>query len=122
MLQRNCVTADDCPCENAADEFCGAPAIVHLAPASGIDVFVVPDANPTLQALRTELRPNQAEVDGVLGTSALLTAEIDVDYPHNRMLARCTGDGCITRPQFTESTNRTQVRGCLKNTPAGPVF
>ena len=122
MLQRNCVTADDCPCENAADEFCGAPAIVHLAPTSGIDVFVVPDANPTLQALRTELRPNQAEVDGVLGTSALLTAEIDVDYPHNRMLARCTGDGCITRPQLTESTNRTQVRGCLKNTPAGPVF
>lgn len=122
MLQRNCVTADDCPCENAEDTFCGAPAILHLAPPGGIEIFVVPDSNETLQALRTELRPNQAEVDGILGTSALKTAEIDVDYPHNRVLVRCTGEGCVARPQLTEASNRPQVRGCLKNTPAGPVF
>jgi hypothetical protein len=122
MLQRNCVTADDCPCEDPQDAFCGAPAIVHLAPPAGIEILVVPDSNGTLQALRTELRPNQAEVDGILGTSALKTAEIDVDYPHNRMLVRCTGDGCITRPQLLESRDRNQTRGCLKNTTPGPVF
>ena len=122
MLQRDCVTSDDCPCEDPQDRFCGAPAIVHVAPPTGIEIFIVPDSDPTLQALRTELRPNQAEVDGILGTSVLETIELDVDYPHNRLLARCTGDGCITRPQLTESSDRTQTRGCLKNTPAGPVF
>ncbi|MGE0403807.1 MAG: hypothetical protein AB7T06_44275 [Kofleriaceae bacterium] len=122
MVQRNCNTADDCPCEDPQDAFCGAPAIVHLAPPSGLEILVVPDANPTLQALRTELRPNQAEVDGILGTSALETVEIDVDYPHNRLLARCSAEGCITRPQLTDSSDRPQMRGCLKNTPPGPVF
>lgn len=122
MVQRNCISADDCPCENPQDTFCGAPAIVHLAPPGGIPVFVVADGNTTLQALRTELRPNQAEVDGILGTSAFRTAELDVDYPHNRLLARCTGEGCITRPQLTEASDRVQTTGCLKNTPPGPTF
>jgi hypothetical protein len=122
MLQRNCTAEDDCPCEDPQDAFCGAPAILHLAPATGIPIFVVPDDNDTLQALRTELRPNQAEVDGILGTGALRTAEIDVDYPHNRLLVRCTAEGCITRPQLTDSSDRAPVRGCLKNTPPGPVF
>lgn len=122
MVQRNCNTADDCPCEDPQDAFCGAPAIIHLAPAAGIPIFVVADSNSTLQALRAELRPNQAEVDGILGTSAMKNVEIDVDYPHNRMLARCTSEGCITRPQLAESTDREQTRGCLKNTPPGPVF
>lgn len=122
MLQRNCVIDDDCPCEDPQDVFCGAPAIVHLSPPGGIEIFVVPDNDDTLQALRTELRPNQAEVDGILGTSALKTAEIDVDYPHNRILARCTAEGCITRPQLVESTDRDRVRPCLANTPPGPVF
>lgn len=122
MVQRNCITSDDCPCEDPLETFCGAPAIVHLAPPAGLPIFVVADANPTLQALRTELRPNQAEVDGILGTSAMKTVEIDVDYPHNRLLARCTGEGCITRPQLTDSVDRDQTRGCLKNTTPGPVF
>jgi hypothetical protein len=122
MLQRNCNTADDCPCEDPQDVFCGAPAILHVAPPAGIPIFVVADSNATLQALRAELRPNQAEVDGILGTSAMKTAEIDVDYPHNRLLVRCSGEGCITRPQITEASDRNQARGCLKNTPPGPVF
>ena len=123
LLQRNCMPTDaDCPCDDAS--FCGAPAILHLEPTTGIEFLVVPDANDTLQALRTELRPNQAEVDGILGTSAMKTAEIDVDYPHNRLLARCTSldDGCVTRPQITDSIDREQGRGCLKNAPPGPVF
>jgi hypothetical protein len=122
MLQRNCATDDDCPCEDPQDDFCGAPAVLHLAPTAGIPILVVPDDNDTLQSLRTELRPNQAEVDGILGTGAMTTAEIDVDYPHNRLLVRCTSDGCITRPQLTESSDRPAVRSCLAGTPPGPVF
>ena len=87
------------------------PAIVELAPAAGLDVLVISDANPTLQALRTELRPDQPEVDGILGTNALRDLELDVDYPHNRAaraLHRTDGSaGCVTRPALSESRDRT---------------
>ncbi|MBA3457185.1 MAG: hypothetical protein H0T42_29145 [Deltaproteobacteria bacterium] len=121
MIARDCVAEDDCPCEDRST-FCGVPAIVELEPPGGHAVLIVPDSNPTLQALRTELRPDQAEVDGILGTNALLSSEIDVDYPHNRLLARCTADGCRTRPSVTEARERTQAQNCLGPSPVGPIF
>lgn len=122
LLTRNCVAEDDCPCENGSD-FCGVPAVVELTPPAGVPVLIVPDANPTLQALRTELRPDQAEVDGIIGTDALRTAEIDVDYPHNRLLARCLVDGCKTRPAANNSPERVQAQGCIgPSAPGGPIF
>lgn len=123
MTARDCAAGDpDCPCEDDRDGFCAVPAVVELTPPTGVSVLVVPDDNDTLQALRTELRPNQAEVDGILGTDALAAIELDIDYPHNRLLARCTADGCITRPQIAERDERTQANGCLFHTPPGPVF
>lgn len=121
ILQRDCEIGEDCPCENG-DTFCAQPAIVELRPPTGLEVLVVSDANPILQALRTELRPDQAEVDGILGTNALRTAEIDVDYPHNRVLARCSAEGCVTRPELQDRTDRTQIQGCLPPSASGPVF
>jgi hypothetical protein len=105
---------EDCPCENG-DTFCPVPAILQLTPPPGIDVLVVPDTDPTLQALRTELRPDQQELDGVLGTDALRTAEIDVDYPHDRLIARCAGAGCVARPQLVDTAYRCQVNRCMDN-------
>lgn len=106
----------DCPCEND-DPFCPVPAVLELSPAqSPIDVLVVADTDPTLQALRTELRPDQPELDGVLGTNALRTAELDVDYPHDRLLARCAGDGCVTRPQLATICDRTAINRCIYGT------
>jgi hypothetical protein len=86
--------------------------VVELTQAS-IPVLVVPDTEPTLQALRTELRPDQPEVDGLLGTDALRSAEIDVDYPHDRLIARCTQPGCLVRPQLTQATDRCQINLCI---------
>jgi hypothetical protein len=48
--------------------------------------------------------------------------ELDIDYPHNRMLARCTGAGCVTRPGLTTRSQRAQAQGCLGPTPVGPIF
>ena len=127
MLARSCDRAVDvdCPCDGTAT-FCSTPAIHELTPAAGIDVLVVSDATPTLQALRAELRPEQAEVDGILGANALLTSEVDVDYPHNRILARCRvrdgSEGCMARPGLAESRDRTQNRGCLRDAPAETLF
>lgn len=106
----------DCPCENN-NAFCQVPAVLELQPPAGLDVLVVPDDNSTLQALRTELRPDQPEVDGLLGTNAITAAEIDIDYPHDRIVARCAQANCVARPQLATSADRTQVQNCLGVTP-----
>jgi len=105
-------TGMNCPCKDGST-FCAVPAVVELTPPASIPVLVVPDTEPTLQALRTELRPDQPEVDGLLGTDALRSAEIDVDYPHDRLIARCTQPGCLVRPQLTQAGDRCQINLCI---------
>lgn len=127
MLERNCAPGDDCPCiatDRDNGTYCGAPAIVELAPPGGFEVLVIDDNDPTLQALRTELRPDQPEVDGVLGTSALRYLEVDLDQPNNRMLMRCQNVAdhrtCAVRPEIfneppdgDEVDHRRQIAGCI---------
>lgn len=114
LLERDCQPGDDCPCEDDGDtRFCPLPAFVELAPAAGIPMLVISDDNPTLQALRAELRPNQAEVDGILGTSVLGSLEMDIDYPHDRVLARCTTADCTMRVALPEREDRDRVARCL---------
>ena len=130
LVQHNCLPGDDCPClstDAANGTYCGVPAIVELAPTAGFDVLIVDDNDATLQALRTELRPDQPEVDGVLGTSALRLLELDIDQPNNRMLARCQNQqdhsACEVRPEIfndQNTDNRTQVNGCIGPNTAPP--
>ena len=112
---QNCdmVTGGDCPCKDGS-KFCAVPAVLELSPPTGIDVLVVPDTDPTLQYLRAELRPDQPEVDGILGTGVLRNAEIDVDYPHDRLLARCRGTSCLVRPQLAQESDRCQINRCIR--------
>jgi hypothetical protein len=111
----------DCPCENG-NQFCAVPAVVDLTPPAGVDVLIVSDDDPTLQSLRTELRPDQPEVDGLLGTDVLRAAEIDVDYPHDRLLARCTTASCLVRPQLAQDSDRMQIQGCLGAPPPAAIL
>lgn len=121
IIQRDCDGDDDCVCEGG-DTFCSIPAVIELNAPTVLDVLVLVDGDPTLQALRTELRPDQPEVDGILGTNAMRSVELDIDYPHNRMLARCTGAGCVTRPGLATRADRAQAQGCLGPNPVGPIF
>lgn len=104
----------DCPCKDGS-LFCAVPGILELTPKPPdvIDMLVVSDTDPTLQALRTELRPDQPEVDGLLGTQVLSGAEIDVDYPHDRLLARCQGSPCSARPQLAQESDVCQINHCI---------
>jgi hypothetical protein len=128
-IQNNTQTGTiDCPCK-LGDAFCPVPAILELGqlapavtdpptPSGAIDILVVSDTDPTLQALRTELRPDQPEVDGILGTAVLRSAEIDVDYPHDRLIARCAAEGtCKTRPQLAQTEDRCEISHCMYNDP-----
>ncbi|TMQ11532.1 MAG: hypothetical protein E6J90_34465 [Deltaproteobacteria bacterium] len=109
------LTGGDCPCKDG-NTFCAVPAVLELDPpagGTGFDILVVPDTDPTLQALRTELRPDQPEVDGILGTGVLRAAEIDADYPHDRLIARCRDRNCLARPQLTMDRDRCQINRCI---------
>jgi hypothetical protein len=87
---------------------------VRLAPPRGIQFVIVPDADPVIQALRTELRPLVGEVDGILGTDALAPLELDVDYPHDRMLWRCASPaGCQVRPTLDGLSHQPEFLACL---------
>ena len=104
------------PCKDGT-AFCPVPSILELARPAGIDVLVVEDSDAALQALRAELRPDQPEVDGILGTDALRTVELDVDYPHDRVLARCPAGDCVVRPPLAAESDRCQINRCLKRQP-----
>ncbi len=56
-----------------------------------------------LQALREELRPGQAEVDGLLGLDAFTAVQVDIDYPGQRILYRCSDPRCVV---YTEVFDR----------------
>ena len=143
LAQRDCQPSDipnnNCPCDNGKTH-CTAPAVIELAPAAGLPVLVVAsdyltlppalqtagkNAQDMLQALRTELRPDQPEVDGILGTSALRTLELDVDYAHDRLLGRCADPTaspptCVARPELSDDKYRASLDACLAH-PVGPI-
>jgi hypothetical protein len=114
---RDCTSSDRCPC-NSGERRCSVPSVFELAPATPIAVLIVADDDPTLQALRAELRPETAEIDGILGTAALAATSIDVDPPDNRLLLRCEGAGCISRPALITSGDRKTVTTCLERAGA----
>lgn len=117
----DCTTGEDCPCVGGPT-FCPAPAIVELTPATPFPVLVVPDADPTLQSLRAELRPDRPEVDGILGTSAITALELDLDYPHDRGLGRCVDNAtCVARPELSSESRRASIDACLAS-PPGPIM
>lgn len=124
MAVRDCTEAEadgvDCPCEDdTGDKRCQVAAVAELAPADPIEFVVVPDEHPLLQALRAELRPEQPEVDGILGVDALATTSFDVDYPNNRLLIRCVAAGCVPRPKFINVDSRQVIAACVAAAP-GP--
>lgn len=119
LAAHDCTDTDDCPCEDGTT-LCGIPAIAEVKPATPLDVLVVSDDNATLVALRTELRPDQPQVDGILGTQAIRALELDIDYPNDRVLARCTGapDTCQIRPELYQEADRDHIVECM----ADPVI
>ncbi|HRC55294.1 MAG TPA: hypothetical protein PKU97_05180, partial [Kofleriaceae bacterium] len=107
---------DDCEPQNrtklctAKKERCGAPAMVELS--RPVQVLVIADAEPLLAGLRTELHPETPEVDGVLGTELLRSLELDIDYPNNRLLARCSAAQCTIFPDLPNLDTCERARSC----------
>jgi len=122
---RFCDARGTCACgPTESFELCGCDgpdtdatsASVELA--TGVPVIILPDTHPLLQALRNELRPEFADVDGLLGMSALTKLVLGVDYGKGWVAARCA-DGadpeCLIRPRALTQDRREELtgRGCL---------
>lgn len=102
----------DCPCPDGGDTFCRAAAALVLNEA--IEVAVLGDEHPLLQALRVELRPVFPEVDGLLGGAALAASRIEFDYPSARIVARCMDESrCEARPQILTRGELPRIQACL---------
>jgi hypothetical protein len=102
-----------CPCGDR--EFCQAGAVVEIA--GPLVAAVIPDSEPVIQALRAELRPDLPEVSGIIGVAAMEALELDVDYPNNRLLARCMDPlACRVRPAVLNAASLSQTRACLPAT------
>ena len=101
---------DECPCPNQAT-FCSAAAAVDLN--RSIEVAVLDDGHPLLQALRDELRPEAPELDGILGTQALTSLRLELDYLNDRMVMRClVADGCETLPAVRSEAALPLLEAC----------
>jgi hypothetical protein len=95
---------------------CSAGASAELR--REVPVVILDDANPLLQGIRNELRPNFAEVDGLIGMETLRAFLLDIDYPGSRLIFRCAGGTCKHRPHI-DGDNRDRARdlsarGCFQ--------
>lgn len=120
LAAHDCRLGDDCPCP-PGDAFCPIPAVVEVAPLAGLTVLIVPDSDQTLQSLRAELRSDQPEVDGILGSEAIEALQLDIDVVHNRLVMRCIDrTTCGARVALPNRQARSYVNGCLSGMP-GPI-
>lgn len=113
----------DCPCRqnnNNTDQlFCRAEASVLLRHT--VRFGILADDDPQLQALRDELRPALAEVDGLLSAADLANLRVAFDYPNGRILMRCENPGaCVTRPVVVSATQAASLPELCPADPGPP--
>lgn len=100
----------DCPCPSS-NKRCKAAAAVELSRT--IQIAVVDDALPMLQALRDELRPSVPEIDGIIGIDTLADLRVEFDFPNNRLFMRCLDtENCVTRPQVRSQNTLAGLDQC----------
>jgi len=103
---------ESCPCPDGSD-FCSTAAAVDLD--RSIEVAVLDDGDPVLQSLRDELRPKTPELDGILGTEALASLRLELDYINNRMVMRClVGPHCDTLPAVRNKGVLARLKECAE--------
>jgi hypothetical protein len=66
----------------------------YLEVTGQIPVAIIPNDSPYLQGLRFDLRPEEPEVDGVIGAGALKRSRVEIDYVSSpsRAVFSCESD------------------------------
>jgi hypothetical protein len=76
------------------------PVAASIELTTQTEAWVVDDLTPIFVALNSDVRPQGASIDGVLGVSALEKLVVQIDYPKQRLVARCGDPSCLTYPSF----------------------
>ncbi len=101
-----------CPCKDEGDDFCDTGAAIELD--RSFPIVVIDDEASVLQAVRNQLRPELAEVDGLLVAGALAPLIMDIDYPNGRLVSRCADPTtCTARPRIADKDKVEAVNRCL---------
>jgi hypothetical protein len=94
-------------------------AYVELA--GELEVAIVEDTTPLLNAVRTEVRPSGPEVDGLLGAAALVQVRMELDYVANlpRGIVACES-GAPTSADTIPAVSCRAVPRCPRLPDKGP--
>ena len=91
----------------------------YLERAGGLTVAIVPDGASVLQAVRTELRQQGPQVDGFLGTEALASTRMEIDYGANpaRVVFSCAPGSdratCLASPRCPRQASPSDLHSCF---------
>ncbi len=108
----------DCICDQKL--FCSTGAAIELR--RSVEVAIIPDTTPLLQALRDEVHPALADIDGLLGTNALAPISLDIDYPNRRIVARCDDtEFCTVRPEIRDRGTAAEITACPEAAPDAAI-
>jgi hypothetical protein len=129
MERQGCQDADAANCVCGTEQACAAGGSIEIGHVfegqtrgPEIQVGVIEETHPMIQAVRTELRPKVADIDGFLGMDILGELIVDLDYPHDRLIARCVApeEGhCLVRPRIGNLEERQLLCSCLD--PSAPA-
>jgi hypothetical protein len=108
------------PCDtdpNEPNEALSSAAYIELGGA--IPVAVIDDAEPFLQALRFDIRPEGPDIDGLVGATALGAARLELDYLSDqpRAIFSCettaTRDACYTAARCPRLPDNDHLHLCF---------
>ncbi|HVR62607.1 MAG TPA: hypothetical protein VMU50_11940 [Polyangia bacterium] len=90
----------------------------YLEIGNGIPVAVISDDEPWLQGLRSDVRPEGPDLDGVLGAGALGPAHVEIDYRSNphRLITSCDGAAradCFAAGRCPRLPDQSQTHVCF---------
>jgi hypothetical protein len=115
---QSCAGGDACEDSNS-----NAAAVIELAAA--VPAYVVPDLSPLLIGINADVRPQNPTVEGLIGTEVLSRLVTTIDYPNQRVVARCARDDapdmgaptCLTYPRYVHTQDNCDHKELECKTP-----
>jgi hypothetical protein len=91
-----------------------SPAAAVIELDTPIPTLVVDDNSPLLSGINSDVRPQGASVEGVIGTEVLRRLVTTIDYPAARLIARCADtNGCLAYRRYAYSNAPAPASDCL---------
>ncbi len=114
------VAACVAPCDTDPSETSEAlSSAAYIELGGAIPVAVIADAEPFLQALRFDIRPEGPDIDGLVGATALGAARLELDYLSDqpRAIFSCeptaTRDACYTAARCPRLPDNDHLHLCF---------